>query len=128
MKRTVKAILLGSTVFGATVAAAASIGLESASLGAGDTVVAACADDIGVEYDTSYSDAVKGYAIDAVRLTDVPVSCNGLDLAITLVGEDDAVLRETTGTVSITENVHTQALDEAVSAEDLGHVAVVISG
>src|ERR1700758_4787138 len=59
----VVAAVVASIVFAATYGFAASLGLTSSGLGAGNAVVAACGTGINAAYTTAYSATLPGYSV-----------------------------------------------------------------
>lgn len=107
-------------------------GITGATLGANDTVVAACdTDGIGVGYTTAYNAGTSAYNTTAVNLTGVDPACNGLAFSVT-VGDaktdPSASLNTTTGTLVVALNAATLTLSAPVSAEAIESLAIVISG
>ncbi|HEY0215800.1 MAG TPA: hypothetical protein VGC57_05360 [Cellulomonas sp.] len=70
-------------------------GLET-SAPAGSCVVS----EISVGYDVDYDAVLGGYGITAASLSDVPVGCEGRELALTLRGSADQALAEARTAVS----------------------------
>ncbi|MCL3861509.1 hypothetical protein [Actinotalea sp. K2] len=114
-------------VAGLTLASAAQLNVNSASLGAGTDIVAACDDDgIDVTFTNGYSADEATYLTSAVTLGDVATACVGNDLRITLADADGASLAEITTTVAAGGPAY--SLTSAVDAELVESVSVVISG
>ena len=73
MKRFAVALIVAGVVFSGIYGLAASLGVSSQSLGAGNSVVAACqATTLTATYNTAYDSAVPGYKVSTVTV-------NGLD-------------------------------------------------
>lgn len=129
-KRLILGLIVGVAVFAAAFGMAASLGgLNTDTLGADDSVVAAC-DTVGgidVTYETSYdSVATAGYKVDSVSLESVDAACDGLAFKVTLAG--DTVDEEATGTLSLTTGGESVTFAGTTLAEDVEDVHVVISG
>src|SRR6478672_5786824 len=70
--RTTKLVLaavVASIVFAGVYGFAASLGLTSSGLGAGNAVVASCGTGINAAYTTAYSSSLPGYSVSQVNLT-----------------------------------------------------------
>jgi hypothetical protein len=115
-------------VAGLSLASAAQLTVNSASLGAGTSVVASCdTDGIAVTYTNVYSAASGVYNTSAVQLTGVAAACNGLTYRVQLQGTGGAALgAEVTGTVAGTTVTATLAVAQP-AASILG-ISVVIYG
>lgn len=113
-------------VAGLTLASAAQLNVSSASLGAGQSVVASCDDDgITVGFQSGYTSA--GYVTTGVVLSDVAEACAGQQVRVTLAGANGAALgAELTATA--VAGTTTVPVASPVSAALVENVAVVISG
>lgn len=139
-KRLIIGLIVGATVFAAVFAMAATLGVTSDDLGAGDQVVATCDDAVATGYATTFS---SGYRVNQVTVSGIDVNngtgsgdadagdCIGAKLSVTLVNStgtsigtnSTAVTVGSTGTEAVTINNATLPL-----AEDITGVHVVISG
>lgn len=126
--RKTAAILVTVGVFGALTASAAALGgLNSATLGAEQTIVASCdTDGIDLGYENSYNQASGAYFTDAVTLSGVNDACDGLKFKLTL-SDGSSALTEATGTVSTSDGTQRVGLDSPVSAELVNSAALVIA-
>src|SRR5665647_1888349 len=90
-------------VAGLSLASAAQLTVNSASLGAGTSVVASCdTDGIAVTYTNVYNAATGVYNTSAVQLTGIAPACNGLNYQVQLKGTSGAALgAEVTGTIPV---------------------------
>lgn len=121
------AIALGVVgVAGLSLASAAQLSLGTASLGAGSEVVSSCqpaaAGPITVGFTPAH--AAGGYAAGDVTLGNIADNCDGLSYAITLTGEDGAVLGD-----ELTGTIDGDSLERAVpgvAASAVTGIAVVI--
>jgi len=105
VRRTAIAILVAATVFGAVYGLAASLGVSSNTLGAGNTAVAACqSGTLTASYATAYDAAIPGYKVGIVTVTGLdttsPTNCASKAYKVTLTGPgaSTASLAEVTGT------------------------------
>lgn len=127
-RRTALIIVATGVVAGATYGLADSLNLTSDSLGAGQSVVAACqAATMNATYTAAYSSSVPGYVTGTVTITNVQSTCYGKAFRITLSGSGSASLGEATGTVPSSGSTLTASLG-SVSAGSVTGIAVVISG
>lgn len=127
-KRLAIAVAGGATIFGGVYGLAASLNLTSDSLGAAQTVVAACqATAMNATYAPSYSSSVPGYSVTTVTLTGLTSACYGKAYRVTLSDASNASLSEITGTTPSTGSTLAVSVSN-VNAATIAGVAVVISG
>ena len=87
--RTTKIVLaavIASIVFAGVYGFAASLGLTSSGLGAGNAVVSSCGTGINAAYSTTYTASIPGYSVSQVNLTGIPAACLGKQYKIQLTG------------------------------------------
>lgn len=127
-KRTVIAVVAAVAAFGAVTASATTLGgLNSKSLGAESSVVAACdTDGVSVDYTTSYDATAKEYTVSAIALSGLAAACNGQSARVTVANAAGASLGNGTATVAGTSSSIT--LSTPASAKNVANVAVVITG
>ncbi|MCU1361301.1 MAG: hypothetical protein JWN99_2590 [Ilumatobacteraceae bacterium] len=124
--------ILGALIAAALVSASAATlgGLTSDSLGANDSVVAACdSDGIDIAYTYAYNATSQWYDVTDVNFSGVDPNCDGLDASISLA--DGTTLLNTTVSTGITVPVggtFSITLGTAVQAELVDHAALVITG
>jgi hypothetical protein len=127
MKRVLIVGILGVVVFGAVFAFAASLTVNSKSLAAGSSTVAACNASATVSYNTAYSATLPGY-----QVTTAPVAsaagCQNMAYTVTLTGAANASLGSVSGTLSATGTASPDFTSANVNAANVTGVAVVISG
>ena len=114
-------------VFASTYGFAASLGLTTSGLGAGNAVVAACGTGIQAAYTTAYASGVPGYAVSQVNLSSIPVACQSKSYRIQLTGAAGAAVgAEMSGTLpaTATANIATSGNPDASLVTG---VSVVIS-
>ena len=99
-KRVILGLVTGTVVFATTLGAAATLGIGSSSLGAGNIGVAACDDSISTSYTTSYDAALPGYKVSGVTVTGIDAACNNKSVSVTLTGSDNTVLASASGAFS----------------------------
>jgi hypothetical protein len=105
MKRTVLAIVIGTVVFGTVYGLAASLGVNSQTLGAGNSSVAACqSGSLTATYAVVYDATIPGYKVGAVTVTGLDTTsstnCGSKAFKVTLTGPgaSSASLAQVTGT------------------------------
>jgi hypothetical protein len=133
-KRTVVALAIATGVFGAVFGLAASLGVTSGTLGAGNAAVVACqAGTLNVSYAPTYNAASPtGYRATTVTIDNLDTSaaaCGGKALRVTLTGPgaSTASLGEQTATVP-TSGTSMNLSFASVSASDVTGVHVAIAG
>lgn len=127
-KRLLVGLAVGATVFGGVYGLAASLNLTSDTLGAANTVVAACqTGTMNASYTPTYSAALPGYVVTTVTVNGLGASCYGKTFKVTLSGPGNASLAEVTGTTPTTGSSFS-ATFAGVNAANVTGVAVVIAG
>lgn len=136
-KKSRKGLALGLAVLGVaglSLASAATLTINSATLGSGVKVVASCdTDGIDVSYGTSFAATIPGYKVATVTLKNVDATCAGKTVTVDLLDGTTAsatsvgnvapvLLTLTTGTSQALTVVGT------VDAAAVKGVAVVING
>lgn len=122
-RKTAAAALVVVGIAGLSIASAAQLNIkETASLGAGETVVAACQTDGAIEVSFANAFAEGAYQTTAVNLTNVDAACNGLNYLVTV--DAGSATPEKRG--KVVEGTTTITLDSPVAAADVDGVAVVI--
>jgi len=136
MKRTLVALLVGAIMFGSIYALAASLTVTSATLGAGNTAVAACqSGTVNVTYggSTYGSTTPAGYKTTTVTLNGLDETaggCGGKAVKVTLTGPgaSNASLGEGTGTLPTGSGTTFDVSISGVNASDVSGVHVLIAG
>lgn len=125
----VLAVLAALAAFAATAASAASLGgLNSTSLGADQTVVAACdSNGIDISYTNTYNATSNAYETTAVTLSGVDASCDTKSYQVAL-NDGAATLFNGSGTVTLVTGSQTIAVSPAVDAQAVTKAALVITG
>ncbi len=130
-KRTTKivvAAVIASIVFAGVYGFAASLGITSSGLGAGNAVVAACGTGTTVSYTTAYASGIPGYSVSQVNLASIPAACLSKSYRIQLTGAAGAAIgAEMTGTLPASGTTATIATSGNVDASLVTGVSVVIS-
>lgn len=105
-------------IAGLSLASAAQLNVNAASLGAGATLVASCDDEVDVDF-TSVLDGTE-YVVTEAVVSDIDGACMGNTIGITVQGETPAEQ-------SVTGTSATFSLSD-IPAEDVEDVAVIIYG
>ena len=129
--RTTKLVLaavVASIVFAGVYGFAASLGLGSSGLGAGNAVVASCGTGIQAAYTTAYSSSLPGYSVSQVNLSAIPAACLSKSYRIQLTGAAGVTVgAEMTGSLpasGTTANINTTG---NVDASAVTGISVVVS-
>jgi hypothetical protein len=124
----VLAAVAAIVVFAGTYGFAASLGLTTSGLGAGDAVVAACGTGINAGYTTAYSATIPGYSVSQVNLTSIPAACWSKSYRIQLTGAAGAAVgSEMTGTLPASGTTSNISTSGNVDASLVTGVSVVVS-
>jgi hypothetical protein len=127
-KRLLAGLAVAGIVGGGTYGFAATLGVTSDNLGAGDSIVASCdTDGLTADYTAVYSATANAYEVTTVELGGVAVACNTQQVQITLSGAANSSLNETTATVNAVSGAQTITLSTPVSAQSVTGLHVVIS-
>ncbi|HZR96953.1 MAG TPA: hypothetical protein VFA56_14755 [Gaiellaceae bacterium] len=127
-KKTLFALLLSLTIFGAVYGFAATLNVGTNQLSAGNATVASCqatGTPTGT-YSVAYDSTLGGYKVSGVTVTGIDVNCNGKSLSATLTGSGGTNLGTLSGTVSGTSLALTPG--STISAALVTGVAVAING
>jgi hypothetical protein len=129
--RTTKLVLaavVASIVFAGVYGFAASLGLTSSGLGAGNAVVASCGTGIKSAYTTSYISSLPGYSVSQVNLTSIPAACLSKSYRIQLTGAAGATVgAEMTGTLPASGTTANVSTSGNVDASAVTGISVVVS-
>ena len=130
MKRTFLALLIGAVVFGSIYGLAASLGVSSKTLGAGNVSVAACqSGTLTASYATAYDSTIPGYKVGVTTVTGLQSGCYTMSFKITLVNTSNTSLAEVTGTTPSSGTSFTADFTtNNVAAANVTGVHVVITG
>jgi hypothetical protein len=124
----VLAAVVASIVFAGVYGFAASLGLTSSGLGAGNAVVAACGTGINAAYTTAYSATLPGYSVSQVNLTSIPAACLSKAYRIQLTGAGGAAVgSEMTGTLPASGTTANISTSGNVDASAVTGISVVTS-
>lgn len=124
----VLAAVIASIVFAGVYGFAASLGVTSSGLGAGNAVVAACGTGITASYTTAYASGIPGYAVSQVNLASIPAACLSKSYKIQLTGAAGAAVgAEMTGTLPSSGTTANIATSGNPDASLVTGISVVIS-
>jgi hypothetical protein len=129
--RTTKLVLaavVASIVFAGVYGFAASLGLGSSGLGAGNAVVSSCGTGIQAAYTTAYSSSLPGYSVTQVNLSAIPAACLSKSYRVQLTGAGGATVgAEATGTLPGAGTTYAVPMTGNVDASAVTGISVVIS-
>jgi hypothetical protein len=134
MRRFAVALLVGAVVFGAVYGLAASLGVSSKSLGAGNASVSACqSGTLTASYAVTYDSSLPGYKVGVVTVsgldTTSPTNCASKAFRITLTNASNTSLAEVTGTTPASGTTFTADFTSSgVLASSVTGVHVSIAG
>lgn len=117
----------GVVVFGVVTGYAASLTLNTKSVGAGNATVASCNASASISYNTSYSSTLPGYKVGTAPFT-TAAGCASMAFRVTLSGAANASLGEITGTTDASGNGTPDFSASNIAASSVTGVSVVISG
>ena len=124
----VLAAVVASIVFAGVYGFAASLGLGSSGLGAGNAVVASCGTGIQAAYTTAYSSSLPGYSVSQVNLSSIPAGCLSKAYRIQLTGAASATVgAEMTGTLPASGTTANISTSGNVDASAVTGISVVVS-
>jgi len=124
----VVAAVVSCIVFAGVYGFAASLGISSSGLGAGNAVVAACGTGITASYTTGYSATLPGYSVSQVNLANIPAACLNKSVRIQLTGTGgSAVGAEATGTLPSSGTTTSINTTGNVDASQVTGISVVVS-
>jgi hypothetical protein len=127
-KKTLFALLLALTIFGAVYGFAATLNVGTNQLSAGNATVASCqasGTPTGT-YSVAYDPSISGYAVSGITVTGIDAGCNGKTLSATLTGSGGASLGTATGSISGTTLALTPAAH--LDAKSVSGISVAING
>ena len=126
MKKLIIALAAGIAMFGTVFAFAATLGLTSVNLGAGDASVESCDTSVATSYTTTYNTDLGKYVISTVDF-DLNAGCADEAMSVTLTGDDGSLPATVPGTAAGGTN-HVSFASLKIPAEAVSGVHVVVSG
>lgn len=129
-KKTLFALVLALTIFGAVYGFAATLNVGSDQLSAGNATVASCqasGTPTGT-YSVAYDSTLGGYKVSGVTVTGLDAGCATKGVSVTLTGAANANLSTITGTVPAGGGSLALTPGSTVSAASVTGVSVAIHG
>jgi hypothetical protein len=129
-KKSLLALAVGGVVFSSAYAFAATLGVSSNSLGAGNAAVSACASTITAQYSVAYDTTIPGYRVSGINLNNL-AACAGKTVTAVLTGAANASLGQVTYTVltaDATAGNKTIPVAGSVNAGTVTGVSVALAG
>jgi hypothetical protein len=132
-KRIAVAIASGTVIFGGVYGFAASLGVSSGTIGAGNSAVASCqSTTLTPAYASSYSSTLPGYTVGVVTVNGLDTTagkCASKSFRISLVNSSNTSLGEVTGTTPASGTSFTADFTSSnVSAANVTGVHVLVTG
>lgn len=127
MKRIMIAVVIGAIAFGSMWAFAATLTVNTKTLGAGNGTVASCNATATIAYNTAYVQAAPGYRVTTAPITSA-AACGTMTYKATLTGAANVSLGEATGTLDGTGAATADFTAANVNASAVTGVSVVITG
>jgi hypothetical protein len=127
-RKTIFALLLALTIFGAVYGFAATLNVSSNQLSAGNASVASCqasGTPTGT-YTVAYDSTISSYAVSGITVTGIDAGCTGKTLSATLTGAAGANLGTVSGAIAGTSLALTPAAH--LNAQSVTGISVAING
>lgn len=129
--KTILALTLALTVFGAVYGFAATLNVGANTLSAGNASVASCqasGTPTGT-YSVAYDTTLAAYEVSGVTVTNLDSGCAGKAISVTLTGSSGATnLGTITGTVPVGGGSLALSPSSTISAASVSGVSVAING
>lgn len=126
MKKFLLPLGAGVVVFGVATAFAATLTVNSKSLGAGSASVTSCNSSANVSYNTTAGSS-NNFIVTTAPVTSA-ASCANMSFQVSLYDGSGATLGSVTGTLSATGTAAPDFTSDAIDASSVQNVAVVITG
>jgi hypothetical protein len=131
-RKTIFALVLALTIFGAVYGFAATLNVGANTLSAGNATVASC-QTTGTPtgtYTVGYDSSISGYKVSGLTVTNLAAGCASKTVSLTLTDSSGANLGTVTGTVPVGGGSLslTPPASPAISAAAVTGVAVAING
>lgn len=125
------AALVASAIFAGAYGFAASFGMPTSGLGAGDNVIASCGSGLTFAYTTTFVTGLAGYAVNGIDLTNIPSRCLGKSLSVTFYDSSDTLngsaINAAVPASGTSERVPIAPSANTIDAGQISGVSVVIS-
>lgn len=126
MKRFLLPLGAGVVVFGVVTAFAATLTVNSTTLGAGNATVASCNSSASVSYNTTAGSS-NNFIVTTAPIT-TAAGCASMSYKVSLYDGSGASLGSVSGTLSGTGAASPDFTSDAIDAANVENVAVVITG
>jgi fibronectin-binding autotransporter adhesin len=129
-KKTLFALVLALTIFGAVYGFAATLNVGANQLSAGNATVASCqasGTPTGT-YSVAYDSTLAAYKVSGVTVTGIDTGCGNKSVSVTLTGTAGANLGTLTGTAPVGGGSLALTPGSTISAASVTGVAVAING
>jgi len=129
-KKTLFALVLALTIFGAVYGFAATLNIGTNQLSAGNATVASCqasGTPTGT-YSVAYDATLGAYKVSGVTVTGIDTGCGSKAVSVTLTGAAGANLGTITGTAPVGGGSLALTPGSTISAASVTGVAVAING
>lgn len=130
MKKFLLPVGAGVVVFGSVTAFAATLTVNSSSLGAGNATVTSCNSAAAVTYNTVPTANTKTYDVSTAAITTsgTGTGCANMAFKVSLLAANGSTLGEKTGSLDGTGAGSVDFTSLTVPATDVASVAVVVTG
>jgi hypothetical protein len=95
-RRWLVAMLVGGVLFSSVYAFAATLGVSSNTLSAGNQAVTTCTASVNASYTIAYDSTLPGYRVSGVNLNNLLAACVGKTITVDLTGAANASLVQVT--------------------------------
>ncbi len=129
-KKTIFALLLALTIFGAVYGFAATLNVGTNQLSAGNATVASC-QQTGTPtgtYSVAYDSTLGAYKVSGVTVTTLDTNCAGKTVSVTLSGTGNSNLGTVTGPVPVGGGSLAMTPGSSISAAAVTGLSVAING
>jgi len=129
-RRTLFAVVLALTIFGAVYGFAATLSVGANTLSAGNATVASC-ETVGTPtgtYTVAYDSTLGGYKVGGITVTGLDAGCASKPISVTLTGAANANLNTITGVVPVGGGSLALTPGSTVSAALVTGVSVALNG
>jgi hypothetical protein len=129
-KKTIFALVLALTIFGAVYGFAATLNVGTNQLSAGNATVASCqasGTPTGT-YSVAYDSTLAAYKVSGVTVTGIDTGCGSKTVSVTMTGAAGANLGTITGTAPVGGGSLALTPGSTIAAASVTGVAVAING
>jgi hypothetical protein len=129
-RKTLFALVLALTIFGAVYGFAATLNVGTNQLSAGNATVASCQSSgtpTGT-YSVAYDSTLPGYKVSGVTVTGLDTLCASKTVSVTLTGTSNSNLGTVTGTVPVGGGSLAMTPGSSISAAAVTGLSVSING